>query len=223
MSAGIETCQALKMGSGFSWELHVDAIRGLDFEGATGRVQFGNAELDPDRLGTRLASTVTFCAYNVRIEEVSPSNFSSSLVLTVLRLPVRDPHRWKTVHDSVYCGGRTLLPLLLRDEPEKNFLSRPLQALGLSLMVFAAAASVARGLWVFVYREHRVLKVSQPPFLYLVCLGTLVLAMASLQYLSMKVTGGRRISLGRRVWPRRGCCRSEQSSYTGLCSRNCFD
>jgi hypothetical protein len=178
MSAGIGTCQALKLGSDFSGELHVDAIRGLDFEGATGRVQFGNADQDPDRRGTRLASTVTFGAYNVRIEEVSPGNFSSSIVLTDLRLPGRDAQRWNKVHDSIYGGGRTVPPLLLCDENEENFKSPHLQALGLSLMAFAAAASVACGLWVFAYREHRVLKASQPPFLYLVCFGTFVQAMA---------------------------------------------
>lgn len=57
-------------------------------------------------------------------------------------------------------------------------MSPHLQALGLSLMAFAAAASVACGLWVFVYRQHRVLKASQPPFLYLACFGALVQALA---------------------------------------------
>ena len=166
------------MGSDFTGELQVDAIRGLKFEGATGQVQFGNAEQDPDRLGTRLASTVTFGAYNVRIEEVLPGNLSSSIVLTDLLLPGRKSHQWNMKQDSIYGGGRTLPPLLLRDDPEKNYLSPHLQALGLSLMAFAAAASVACGLWVFVYRKHRVLKASQPPFLYLACFGALAQALA---------------------------------------------
>ena len=108
------------MGSDFTGELQVDAIRGLKFEGATGQVQFGNAEQDPDRLGTRLASTVTFGAYNVRIEEVLPGNLSSSIVLTDLLLPGRKSHQWNMTQDSIYGGGRTLPPLLLRDDPEKN-------------------------------------------------------------------------------------------------------
>jgi len=176
LSVGIGACLAQKSDPTVSGESHVDAIRSVEFTGATGRVQFGNADGDPDRLGTRHASSTQFGAYNVRVTETTPGDFTSSLVLTDLRLPGNTPTQWEQLQEIIYRDGRTIPPDLLRDAPEQNFLTPALQVTGLTMMACAIFSALLCAAWIYICREHRILKASQPPFLIVVCFGTLLQA-----------------------------------------------
>jgi hypothetical protein len=67
-------------------------------------------------------------------------------------------------------------PELLRDEPDQNYLSSGLRALGFALFGTALLCSIVSAAWVFVRRKHRVLRAAQPEFLYLIAFGAAVQA-----------------------------------------------
>jgi hypothetical protein len=71
------------------------------------------------------------------------------------------------LNKTYYADGRTVPPDLLRDPPEQNYLSTPVRVVGFTVMGLALLISAATILWVYVHREHRVVKAAQPYFLYL--------------------------------------------------------
>jgi len=170
MSVGIGACIAEKNGTEIAGVNLVDSIRSIDFMGATGRVAFGNDDNDADRLGTRLASTVSWAALNIRYIG-GEANFAATGVLS----PALGDNVWHTdgLDDFVFRDGTTTGPLL-RSTPDQNYLPASLRAFGLALMGISILASVLTSLWVYKKRKHRVLRASQPLFLHLICFGTLL-------------------------------------------------
>jgi hypothetical protein len=87
---------------------------------------------------------------------------------------------WRGLRPFVYRDGSTTPPLLLRDIPDQNYLSSSLRIFGLVLMGFDVIASIVSITWVYIYREHRVLRAAQPQFLYVLLVGALVCSLAIL-------------------------------------------
>lgn len=85
---------------------------------------------------------------------------------------------WSELRPFVYRDGSTTPPLLLRDMPDQNYLSTSLRIFGLILMGFDVMASIVSITWVYIYREHRVLRAAQPQFLYVLLVGALVCSLA---------------------------------------------
>lgn len=168
ISVGLGACLAQREDGLVSGANHVAGIRRANFTGATGKVAFGNEDGDEDRSGSRLASTVTWGAFNIL-----PPSRPDDFVLTDMLFPY-SASAWFELEPFEYRDGRTVPPDLLRDEPDQNYLSSGLRALGLTLMSFAMFAAVVSIVWVYLRRKHRVLRASQPFFLYLVCIGALV-------------------------------------------------
>ena len=183
MSAGIGACLAQKNDTDASSLVYVDHIRSAVFSGATGQVRFGNDDGDPDRQGTRHASSVTWAAVNVRVlvlENLPPGLEAASghFETTDILLPDSPSGQWTTLRDFVYRDGRTMPPELLRDEPDMNYLNQGLRVTGLTLMSIAMVSSIASASWIWVHHKHRLLVASQPVFLYLICFGCIVQASA---------------------------------------------
>ena len=65
-------------------------------------------------------------------------------------------------------------------EAEFNWISTPIRAVGLTLMVVVISTSMGFGLWTYLLRKNKVVRASQPMFLYIICAGTIVLALAIL-------------------------------------------
>jgi hypothetical protein len=59
-----------------------------------------------------------------------------------------------------------------------NYLHPVAQAIGLSIASLCFVSSLALGFWVYRNREAPMIKVSQPEFLYLICLGSAMAALA---------------------------------------------
>jgi hypothetical protein len=141
---------------------HVRGIRSLDFEGATGRVKFEKSD------GTRLGSTVSWGVFNL--------------------LPSLDPYvpvditeiylngNWTNVTNFVYADGSTEPPKLLRDVPEQNYVNNVIRGVGLALMGVIILMAVVSVVWVYIHREHRVLRGAQPHFLYALTVGSAISA-----------------------------------------------
>lgn len=100
-----------------------------------------------------------------------------------LKTAQRITDKWNQIIKKYNSRGDTEAPILevyqrLRGvyvpNEEFNHLDR-IRPLGLVLMCIIVASSVGAGVWVVVRRNKMVVKVSQPPFLLLICLGTLVM------------------------------------------------
>jgi len=163
MAALIGACQAHRSPDGsISGSSHQAAIRNLNFTGATGTVAFG-AEVS-ERAGTRQEGTVPWVAVNfIDDGDVDIPEF------------VNAEGEWQSDQgiDFVYAKERTSGPPL-RAPTKANYLTKGLRVFGFTLMSIAMACGVGSAIWVFMNRKHRVLTASQPPFLYLICLGTIV-------------------------------------------------
>jgi hypothetical protein len=87
---------------------------------------------------------------------------------------------WTALREFVYRDGGTIPPELLRDPTEKNYLNPGLRVTGLTLMAIAMFTCIISAAWIYAHHKHRLLVASQPVFLYLICLGSLVQASAIL-------------------------------------------
>ena len=144
----------------------VENIRSVDFQGASGQLKFGCADksICPYK-GNRAPSTMNWVAWNmfrpgsedpfVEVDRLSAG--ASSFVQTA---------------ETIYADGRNLPPRRLRDLPEQNYLPRGVRIFGLVCMSVALFCAVATMIWVFLHREHRVVRASQPVFLYAICFGS---------------------------------------------------
>jgi hypothetical protein len=79
---------------------------------------------------------------------------------------------WISLEEFIFASGETVGPAL-RDTPEQNYLSPGVRTAGLTLMgvvVFAALASID---WLFVERDHQVLKAAQPGMILILLIGVI--------------------------------------------------
>ena len=79
---------------------------------------------------------------------------------------------WVEINPFVYSDGSNSPPELLRSVPEQNFLDPIVRGFGLGLMTLALLSIFVSAVWVLLHRKHRVVIAAQPPFLYVLCLGS---------------------------------------------------
>lgn len=163
MSTGIGACLANVNGGNVTSEAHVQSIRKVEFSGATGRVKFG---VGKENIGARDAETVTWGIFNLLppIEPFEDFTFADLYINGT----------WTKFVDFVYADGTTEPPALLRDTPEQNYLNSGIRGFGLASMGIVMALATATILWVYVNREHRILRAAQPQFLYILAFGSIV-------------------------------------------------
>jgi hypothetical protein len=101
----------------------------------------------------------------VLTDVLDPSNNSATVGSTDVA--------WTKVKDFIFADGRTVGPDLLRDEPEQNYLSLSVQAVGLTLFGVVVVLSVLSVVWIVINRDHQVLRAAQPVFLLIICAGAL--------------------------------------------------
>ncbi|CAB9498952.1 Gamma-aminobutyric acid (GABA) B receptor [Seminavis robusta] len=183
---GLSACKAHSEGGE-----HVAEVFETEFQGASGYVQFSQShetsELALGRLNGRDISGVIYGMYNLRPTTVDENDMQSyELVLTHLYtndtqvegsdMPV--PGSWVPVEGTefLFYDGTTNEPQPLKTTAEWNYLSPGIHAFGLFLCFFALVLAVGAGVWVYAMREDRIVKASQPEFLYLLCLGSAMVA-----------------------------------------------
>jgi hypothetical protein len=138
------------------------SIRSVDFEGASGRVKFDESD------GTRLGSTVSWGVFNL-IPSLDP-------YLPVDLSEIYLNGTWTNVTNFVYADGTTEPPKLLRDIPEQNYVNSVIRGLGLAFMGVVILMALMTVIWVYIHREHRVLRGAQPHFLYVLAVGSAISA-----------------------------------------------
>jgi hypothetical protein len=170
MTAGIGACLAEQASNGtVSGTDHQSSIRRTTFTGATGLVAFGGET--KDEIGARDPSTVSWAEINVLPPRSGGNETEHFSITGVYEAGSR---HWHPIQPFVYRDGRTVPPELLRDEGDQNYLSSGLRIMGLTLMGIALLGALICALWVFLCRNHRVLRASQPVFLYLIAFGAAV-------------------------------------------------
>jgi hypothetical protein len=168
MATAMGACLADRDGGKTTGLAHVKGIRSVDFQGASGQVKF---ERGSDGLGAREISTIIWGVYNYNLLPTTDEGFiSASLTDTQIN------GIWKNLDEFVYADGTTVPPELLRDLPDQNYLTGAFRAIGLTLMGITMFGAVVTIAWVYLHREHRVLRAAQPPFLYMLALGSAVSA-----------------------------------------------
>lgn len=113
--------------------------------------------------------------------------FSSPETLTFFNMYVDSEHllyasdvldpktrEWYTIDPYYFSDGTLNPPALLRTTPEQNYLTDGVRSMGLSLASIAMLVILISVAWVFFYRNHSVVIAAQPPFLYVLCLGSVL-------------------------------------------------
>lgn len=92
---------------------------------------------------------------------------------------------WAPVEGAefLFYDGTTTEPSPLKSTSDFNYLSHSFHVLGLFLTAVGLAITIGSGLWVYSLRANRLVKASQPEFLYLLCFGG-ALVSASLFFIS---------------------------------------
>lgn len=171
MAAGMGFCRTRRDTN----ETHfvVEQIHRTEFHGASGFVEFRDQKGTP---GQRQDHTVTFGVLNL----LHPNSTDDrSYVVTEIWEGTekrRNNLKWQSIQPFVYADGTTTAPLLLRDPPNQNYLSTEVQSTGLALFTFAFSLIVISVVWITIYRNHAVVKASQPIFLYMLAFGSLLIS-----------------------------------------------
>lgn len=173
MAVGIGACLAEQVSTGTISSIdHQRSIRQAIFSGATGSVAFGGE--GKSEKGARDPRTVSWAEINV-LPPQSSGNETAYFPVTGVYDPVTN--QWHHVSPFVYRDGRRETPELLRDEPDQNYLSSGLRIMGYTLMSIALLGAIVSVLWVYHHQTHRVVRASQPVFLYLIAFGAAVEAL----------------------------------------------
>jgi hypothetical protein len=171
MATAMGACLAANSGNNIDGsiasEAHLQGIRSVDFGGATGQVKFARFA---DSDGARMNSTVSWAVFNF-IPSLDPFvPFALSEIYA--------NGTWTVVTPFVYADGTQLPPKLLRDVPDQNYLNKAIRGVGFALMGVVLLLALMTVVWVYLNREHRVLRAAQPQFLYVLALGSAISASA---------------------------------------------
>jgi len=172
---GLSYCRAAKkaMGGSFAGADVYDEFRNLDFNGATGRVLIDNTT------GTRDYRTEVFELINIQYADVdADGNQTFKFVPTSFY-----QDGWKPVPVEgqvfVYGDGGTEIPSSLpAPDFNMNYIGSTGRFVGYFLMGIVVVGSAVSILWLIWFQNERVVCSSQPLFLLMVAVGSLVMATA---------------------------------------------
>jgi hypothetical protein len=168
---------------------HVMGIQESRFAGASGRVEFGKSTVfgeggvqDGHRNGVRQVASGLYGAFNL-----FPHGTEQPCVLTdlldqthysrtaqVISNGTNGTAGWIEVVPFLFRNGSTAGPEPYRDPGESNYLDPTTRIIFLTLFSITAFLSIASAAWVFAYRDHTVVRASQPHCLLPICMGALL-------------------------------------------------
>lgn len=177
IALGLAACDATKDETYFDGQTHFESFKQLEFEGATGM------NIYDTQTGTRVALTARFTLLNF-VEDPDASD-GDIIRFKTLETDVFESGVWREVHPLVFNDGRTVGPPDLPQVAlDLNYIGTPLRWLGFAMSGLIITLSLAFSLWTHVYRNARVVRASQPVFLYVITAGTMLMG-ASIVPLSL--------------------------------------
>lgn len=180
MALGLASCESGE--NFFSGEKLYEEFKLLEFKGASGLVRFDKAT------GTRDFASMNYTVNNI-VANPSPRtdivSFKSSVVAEASYVPNSARDGWSLVWSStgkmpfVYADGGTVPPPCLPPiDVDLNLINKYVLAVGLTCSAIVLSVSIGLGLWIFVKRKCRTIRLSQPEFLIMLCFGTFILGLS---------------------------------------------
>jgi hypothetical protein len=140
------------------------------FQGISGMVK-----LDPET-GSRLPNSTAYAMQNF-VEQEAPDGNASNIVFQAVLSDVYYDGYWDEIQPFVFNdGSTTFVPAKLwMDTAEVLHYSTGVRATALTLCGISILLSLCCMGWTFVNRNTRIIRASQPFFLYIICVGTIIL------------------------------------------------
>jgi hypothetical protein len=164
IALGLAACNVTKPGTYFDGPAHFQAVLNTTFEGATGKVI-----LDPVT-GTRIATSARFTLLNFVEDPVDES--SKEVTFSTVEADVFQNGEWLSLKSVVFNDGSSIPP---PDLPEvtvdMNYIGTGWRAAGLAMAGVILLLSIGFAIWTRRKRNTRVVRASQPFFLFIICAG----------------------------------------------------
>jgi len=159
----------------FTGKEHHQALIEKSFLGASGNVKF------PNNSFTRDGYSVYYFVSEIHEIGRSPNNPELSIFSGETKLYFDiETQSWKRstgADEYIYAGNTTVPPNELPPYQEQmHSLTTSVQLVCLFLAVAVIITSISLAVYVFIHQKNQVITASQPPFLYIICTGTLVLS-----------------------------------------------
>ena len=172
---GLAACNATTEDLFLDGDAFFNELLNISFDGVTGRVI-----LDP-QTGTRIFNSTYFKIMNVMEGEIVDNDDrvenQNSVTLKLSQSNLFFNGTWETTEPFVFGDGTTALPKSLPDPIVETNLIHPATRISvLFLCACAILVAVGFGIWTWLNRTTRIVRASQPFFLYIICLGTVLLA-----------------------------------------------
>lgn len=147
----------------------VDKMKVTEFTGVSGLVKFDHIT------GTRSADGLNFKVVNLIVDTSEESiqfeaRTSALINLTSGEVNIMTPFK--------YAGGTENPPPLPPNNVDLNLLSDGIRALGWTMAAVTILLSAGFAIWTWRHRRKNLIRVAQPTFLCLMCIGTLLMASA---------------------------------------------
>lgn len=168
IALGMAACQAPEF---FTGPDLFEAFVQTSFLGASGLVEFDNTT------GTRDYESVSYKVVNV----VARPSEQNKITFDSMRTSFQDGSEWIQEAPFVYSDGTTIqppppgLPLL---DVNLNLIRDPARITGLTLSGIVMAGSMGLWLWTLIHRKSFVVRLTQPFFLSMICIGTFLMGTA---------------------------------------------
>lgn len=170
MALGLAACDAKD--EFFTGPSLFDTFVGTSFQGASGFVQFDEST------GTRDYSSLSYKVTNVVAR--SP-NAQNKITFSSTRTSYLNEAQWTQVAPFVYSDGTTIQPPppgLPPLEMDLNLIDKPARIVGLTLSAIVMAGSMGFALWTIIRKKSVVVRLTQPFFLSMICIGTFLMGAA---------------------------------------------
>ena len=169
IAAGLAACKITNGTEHFDGPSHHAAIVENEFYGATGFVQIDKST------GSRSKATSRFIFRNIQ-EMDDASNDTHVLLEEEITYYLLNNEFKESGVPHIFNDGTTVAPPDLTPvKINMNYVGTALLVVGLILSGIIILLSLGFMIWTFIHRKERVVKASQPMFLAIICLGTLMM------------------------------------------------
>jgi hypothetical protein len=171
IAMGVSVCAAQAAGDD-----HDNALLASRFTGASGPFAFQEDD-DGELMPTRDPQYAVYGMHNIR----SVDNGDGMRTYDSVMVATYDSQKavWeKTGEDFYYTGGTSEEPMPLITPDSFNYLSKTAQIVGFCLVGVSLFICIGSAIWVYLHRQNRTVKASQPEFLLLLCLGAALVSVS---------------------------------------------
>lgn len=150
---------------------HFDEFKKTNFHGVSGHVIFN------DKTASRESNSAMFMVTNMFGEEMIAEIGKTKLKAFESEKYING--NWETVTKYVYSDGGTVAHPDLPDlQTDYMYIGTPLRICVWLLMASSICMSIGFMAWTFLNRKQKVVQVSQPFFLYIICIGTILMSLS---------------------------------------------